>query len=99
MMPDEWASIRSIARCVLPVLVGPSTAVTPWPRTTASRDVTEEKEIGIQGSCRWEPSPPRPAVGVSQCDARRGFFVGPTGFANESRTNHERIGDSVGVGI
>src|SRR5262249_4629190 len=49
MMPDEWASIRSIARCVLPVLVGPSTAVTPWPRTTASRDVTEEKEIGIKG--------------------------------------------------
>src|SRR5215813_868765 len=49
MMPDEWASIRSIARCVLPVLVGPSTAVTPWPRTTASRVVTEEKEIGIGG--------------------------------------------------
>src|SRR5579871_1070737 len=49
MMPDECASIRSIARWVLPVLVGPSTAVTPWPRTTASRDVTEEKEIGIRG--------------------------------------------------
>jgi hypothetical protein len=31
------------------VLVGPSTAVTPWPRTTASRLVTEEKEIGIKG--------------------------------------------------
>src|ERR1041385_2697806 len=49
MMPDEWASIRSIARWVLPVLVGPGTAVTPWPRTTASREVTEEKEIGIRG--------------------------------------------------
>src|SRR5215471_3431455 len=48
MMPDEWASIRSIARWVLPVLVGPSTAVTPWPRTAASRGVTEEKEIGIR---------------------------------------------------
>src|SRR5574337_968413 len=26
-MPDEWASIRSTERCVLPVLVGPRTAV------------------------------------------------------------------------
>ena len=30
-MPEECATIRSIARCVLPVLVGPSTAVTPRP--------------------------------------------------------------------
>jgi hypothetical protein len=30
------------------VLVGPSTAVTPWPRATASRDVTEEKDIAIR---------------------------------------------------
>ncbi len=28
MMPLEWAHIRSTARCVLPVLVGPRTAVT-----------------------------------------------------------------------
>src|SRR5215469_11521528 len=49
MMPVEWASIRSIARWVLPVLVGPSTAVTPWPRATASREVAEEKEMGIRG--------------------------------------------------
>src|SRR5215469_7126004 len=48
MMPDEWASIRSMARWVLPVLVGPSTAVTPWPRATGSREVTEEKEMGIR---------------------------------------------------
>src|SRR5689334_22757320 len=47
MMPEEWASIRSMARWVLPVLVGPSTAVTPWPRATGSREVTEENEIGI----------------------------------------------------
>jgi len=31
MTPDEWESIRSIARCVLPVFVGPRTAVTPRP--------------------------------------------------------------------
>src|SRR5262245_29698963 len=32
MTPTSWASMRSMARCVLPVLVGPSTAVTPRPR-------------------------------------------------------------------
>jgi hypothetical protein len=47
MMPDEWASMRSMARWVLPVLVGPSTAVTPAPRALESRLVGEEKEIGI----------------------------------------------------
>src|SRR6202041_579935 len=33
-MPQAWPSIRSTARCVLPVLVGPSTATTrdgAWP--------------------------------------------------------------------
>src|SRR5665213_3011408 len=28
MMPEAWASSRSIARCVLPVFVGPRTALT-----------------------------------------------------------------------
>ena len=28
MRPDSCATMRSMARCVLPVLVGPSTAVT-----------------------------------------------------------------------
>ena len=32
MIPISWASMRSMARWVLPVLVGPSTAVTPRPR-------------------------------------------------------------------
>ena len=36
-MPEECASIRSMARCVLPVLVGPSTAVTPAPRAREIR--------------------------------------------------------------
>src|SRR5580700_9612945 len=46
MIPEEWPSIRSIARCVLPVLVGPSTAVTPEPgaRSDANVDM-EEKAI------------------------------------------------------
>src|SRR6185437_14478633 len=44
MIPDECANIRSIARCVLPVLVGPSTAVTPAPgaRSFANPDCGEK---------------------------------------------------------
>ncbi len=44
-MPDECASIRSMARWVLPVLVGPSTAVTPAPgacRWTAWAEKTKK---------------------------------------------------------
>src|SRR5262245_36451375 len=47
MMPVECPSMRSIARWVLPVLVGPSTAVTPAPRARASRLVGDENEMGI----------------------------------------------------
>ena len=47
--PDECASIRSSARWVLPVLVGPSTAVTPAPRARRSRLIEGAKEIGIRG--------------------------------------------------
>src|SRR3954471_23789093 len=39
--------MRSIARWVLPVLVGPSTAVTPAPRARASRFTGEENEMAI----------------------------------------------------
>src|SRR5215213_6534938 len=48
-MPEECASMRSIARWVLPVLVGPSTAVTPVPRARASRRGAVEKEMAIKG--------------------------------------------------
>src|SRR5436305_8092220 len=50
MMPVECASIRSIARWVLPVLVGPSTAVTPAPgaRPLASGE-KEEKLMSRKG--------------------------------------------------
>src|SRR5215510_5006527 len=46
-MPEEWASRRSIARWVLPVVVGPSTAVTPAPRARTSRLGGAENETGI----------------------------------------------------
>src|SRR6476646_2158012 len=45
MIPEECASIRSIARCVLPVLVGPSTAVTPAPGARSCANVEGEKAI------------------------------------------------------
>src|SRR5215470_7147150 len=46
MMPEEWPSMRSIARWVLPVLVGPSTAVTPEPGARSEGNVdVEEKAI------------------------------------------------------
>ena len=41
--------MRSMARWVLPVLVGPSTAVTPAPRVRLSRLAGEEKVMGIRG--------------------------------------------------
>src|ERR1700726_2226555 len=44
MMPEECASIRSIARWVLPVLVGPSTAVTPAPGTRPLASVGGDDE-------------------------------------------------------
>ena len=44
-MPEECASIRSMARWVLPVLVGPSTAVTPAPGARSEAKGEEEKGI------------------------------------------------------
>src|SRR6185312_6119732 len=43
-MPDECASMRSMARWVLPVLVGPRTAVTPAPRARGERLEGEEND-------------------------------------------------------
>ena len=39
--------MRSIARCVLPVLVGPSTAVTPRPRCAGGIGVMETDIFGV----------------------------------------------------
>src|SRR5215208_34677 len=77
-MPEECASMRSIARWVLPVLVGPSTAVTPTPRARASRLWGAEKETAI--------SDERP-VSVEVCTTMRrqsGSFL-------TDRTSLERI--------
>src|SRR6478672_5836361 len=47
MTPDECPSMRSIARWVFPVLVGPSTAVTPAPRARVARADCGEKLMAI----------------------------------------------------
>src|SRR5262249_54899087 len=84
-----------MARWVLPVLVGPSTAVTPWPRAPASR-VDEEKEMGIQGSRHRgrDPTAPRTAMCVSQCDAGGARPGRDLKVANESGPMRGRITDS-----
>src|ERR1700739_3137017 len=98
MIPDECASIRSMARWVLPVLVGPSTAVTPAPRARASRSVAGEKEIGIEGP-DWPPPFP-PARAAESWGWGQHLYHNKTPQSpvlkvwNESGTNHGRIGDS-----
>src|SRR5918995_5095245 len=95
-MPLECASIRSIARWVLPVLVGPSTAVTPVPRARASRLLGEENEIAISG-----PGERERAATLSKPH----LYHNATGekpvvkLWNESRTKRARIGDSPTVGV
>src|SRR5215510_3066365 len=80
-MPEECASMRSIARWVLPVLVGPSTAVTPTPRARASRLWGAEKETGISG----ERPVSQFAQGFCTTMRRRG------GSVLRDRTSLERI--------
>src|SRR6266542_3086444 len=79
MIPDEWPSIRSMARWVLPVLVGPSTAVTPTPRARASRFTDEENDTGMGipsgggRSKRWGDTPIARTGGTTgQSRPRRG---------------------------
>ncbi len=45
MMPDEWASNRSMARCVLPVFVGPRTAF------TRAANPESEPTMGVMFGC------------------------------------------------
>ena len=71
-MPEECASIRSMARWVLPVLVGPSTAVTPAPRARDVRLGCGENEMAItRPDWRRVFFKARQGVPVSQCDGAR----------------------------
>ena len=87
--PEECASIRSIPRWVFPVLVGPSTAVTPAPRARKSRSAGGEKEIGIN-SPAW-----RRVLVYHNVTLERPVL----NMWNESGTNRGRIGDSRAVRV
>src|SRR5215472_16803008 len=91
-MPEECASIRSIARWVLPVLVGPSTAVTPEPRARSSRSALGENEIDIEARLR------RYHAGKVALSITTAAVESPVlNVWNESGTNRGRIGDSAAV--
>src|SRR6266568_8746429 len=109
MIPDECASIRSIARCVLPVLVGPNTAVTPAPRARSSRSALGENEIDIEGPAGavataiktvllyHNVTPGKPcACWESPCACWESPVLN---VWNESGTNRGRIGDSASVRV
>src|SRR5579863_7771771 len=87
-----------MARWVLPVLVGPSTAVTPAPRARASDLADTGKEIGIKGS-GWAP-PPGPSAARGKGSVGAHLYHNMTleravlKVWNESGTNRGRIGDS-----
>src|ERR1700728_512327 len=76
-----------MARCVFPVLVGPSTAVTPAPRARRSRSVEGEKEIGIEGP-GWR------AAQRLHLYHNMTLESAVLKVWNESGTNRGRIGDS-----
>src|SRR5262245_15843296 len=96
-MPDEWPSMRSIARWVLPVLVGPSTAVTPAPRRRASRGAGDENEIAIAVLAGGDPDQRRARPCVPQCITIQRDIRAPIKLANESRTKRARIADSKAI--
>src|ERR1700728_1473825 len=93
MRPDECASIRSIARCVFPVLVGPSTAVTPAPRARSSRSAGGENEIGIKSPAWTRHWRNKHCLLYHNVTLERPVL----NVWNESGTNHGRIGDSAPV--
>src|ERR1700733_10086673 len=87
MTPEECASSRSMARWVLPVLVGPSTAVTPKPgaRPLPNVGAEEEKTMFSGDFC---------VVGVSEVFHNATHLRSRLKLWNESGTNRARIGDS-----
>src|SRR5258708_36361237 len=83
-----------MARWVLPVLVGPRTAVTPAPRARASRGVGDENERGIRFP-GWEW--PGSSAGTPFCITMRRQESVALKQANKSGTNRARIADSHAV--
>src|SRR5437762_2051112 len=90
MTPEECATIRSIARWVFPVLVGPSTAVTPKPGARPFEGVGADKEKAMFS--RVSASPVIKADGQIRITMRRlggrdlSFGTSPERIAPESVT-------------
>src|SRR5580698_7001994 len=79
-----------MARWVFPVLVGPSTAVTPAPRARWSRSAGGEKEIGIKNPAFASTGRIKHSVLYHNVTLERPVL----NMWNESRTKRGRIGDS-----
>ena len=77
-----------MARWVLPVLVGPSTAVTPAPRARKSCWWTGEKEIGIEGP---DYRAGAAVASVSQQHDGKASVLGGTALCLRCGTSLERI--------
>src|SRR5262249_32337812 len=93
--PELCASMRSMARWVLPVLVGPSTAVTPAPRVRGSRvcvAVENEMVINVPGADAGG-RPLRHRYLVSRRRRLRGQHHTRINVLNDPRTNRGRIAD------
>src|SRR5262249_38916278 len=91
MIPLEWPSMRSIARWVLPVLVGPSTAVTPAPRARASRLIGEEKEMGIDDRTRSHKGAGWPGRALTAVACHRQWRSVRRGSGFTSRISRSRL--------
>src|SRR5690606_8469866 len=84
-MPEPWPSIRSTARWVLPVLVGPRIAVT--------RDGAMPADRSLMTRPRWRTPPAcTSGTGRKKAEARNGKR-NLTAPWNTGETNHDRIGD------
>src|ERR1700677_2820253 len=66
MMPEAWPSIRSMARCVLPVFVGPRTAFTRAGKPE-SRPCMDECLCGAARNARGPGLVPAAAFDQPEC--------------------------------
>src|SRR5882757_8757627 len=89
MMPEEWPSMRSMARWVLPVLVGPRTAVTPRARIGGGSTVGIIKGNGS----RWLGVVEQGETAKRPCLERNmGLFRARVNPPNAHGTERARIG-------
>src|SRR5690606_6993258 len=84
-MPEAWPSIRSTARWVLPVLVGP--------RIAATREGAMPAERSLMTGARWRTASAFTSAAAAGCERREKGKRNLTGAWNTGETNHDRISD------